>query len=154
MESKKKGFSEREEGKSCAELLEKLEEQLCSSNASVRRQAAFSLSWMQEDGLQILKATVFGDDSESTKNAAAYGLRKMRGRMKKLALDIFKKGLKHRNNSTRDVCSHALEMMGEGGAKPPKKKKKKKAKQRIQDVPRKGKPRKKVVLQRVHPNRR
>jgi len=151
MESKKKGFLEREEGKSCAELLEKLEEQLCSSNASIRRQAAFSLSWMQEDGLEILKATVFGDYSESTKNAAAYGLRKMRGRMKKQALDVFKKGLKHRSSSTRDVCLHALEMMGQAGAKPQKKKA---AKHRIEDVPRKGKPRRKVALQRVSPNRR
>lgn len=151
MESEKKGFLEREEGKSCAELLEKLKEQLRSSNASVRRQAAFSLSWMQEDGLQILTATVFGDDSESTKNAAAYGLRKMRGRMKKLALDVFKKGLKHSNSSTRDVCSHALEMMSGGGAKPPKKKAA--TKHRIQDVPGKRKPKRRVALQQTNWNR-
>jgi len=153
MESKKKGFLEREEGESCTELLEELDKQLCSSSASIRRQAAFSLSWMQEDGLEILKATVFGDDSESTKNAAAYGLRKMRGRMKKLALDIFKKGLKHRNSSTRDVCSHALEMMGEGGAKPAKKKKKKATKRKIQDIPGKRKPKKRVALQQTNWNR-
>ena len=151
MQSKMKGFSEREEGKSCAELLEKLKEQLLSSNASVRRQAAFSLSWMQEDGLQILKVTVFGDHSESTKNAAAYGLRKMRGRMKKQALEIFKKGLKHRNSSTRDVCSHALEMMGEAGAKPPKKKAA--TKRKIQDIPGKRKPKRKVALQQTNWNR-
>lgn len=152
MESEKKGFLEREEGKSCAELLEKLKEQLCSSNASVRRQAAFSLSWMQEDGLEILKATIFGDNPESTKNAAAYGLRKMRGRMKKLALDVFKKGLKQRDISIKDVCSHALEMTGEAGVQPAKKKAA--ARHRIQDVPPKRKPRGKIVLQRPNPNRR
>lgn len=152
MESEKNGFLEREEGKSCAELLEKLKEQLCSSNASIRRQAAFSLSWMQEDGLEILKAAIFGDHPESTKNAAAYGLRKMRGRMKKLALDVFKKGLKQRDSSIKDVCSHALEMMGEAGVQPPKKKAA--AKHRIQDVPPKRKPRGKIVLQRPNPNRR
>ena len=153
MESKKKEVLERAEGESCAELLEEFKEQLCSSGASVRRQAAFSLSWMQEDGLQILKATVFGDHSESTKNAAAYGLRKMRGRMKKLALDVFKEGLKHRSSSTKDVCSHALEMMGEGGAKPPKKKKKKAVSNRIQDVPGKRKPKRRVALQQTNWNR-
>jgi len=155
MESEKKGFSEREEGESCAELLEELEEQLCSSKASIRRQAAFTLSWMQEDGLEILKATVFGGHSESTKNAAAYGLRKMRGRMKKLALDVFKEGLKQDSSSTVDVCSHALDVMGEGDGKPRKKKKKKAAaKHRIQDIPPNGNVRKKVALHRPHPNRR
>lgn len=152
MESEKNGFLEREEGESCAELLEKLKEQLCSSNASSRRQAAFTLSWMQEDGLEILKATIFGDHSESTKNAAAYGLRKMRGRMKKLALDVFKEGLKHRDSTTKSVCSHALEIMGEGGVKPAKKKAA--VKPRIQEVPPKRKPRGKVALQRPNPNRR
>ncbi|MBN2271681.1 MAG: HEAT repeat domain-containing protein [Sedimentisphaerales bacterium] len=154
MESEKNGCLEREEGKSCAELLEKLKEQLCSSNASVRRQAAFTLSWMQEDGLEILKAIIFGDHPESTKNAAAYGLRKMRGRMKKLALDVFKEGLNNRDSLIKNVCSHALEMMGEADVKPAKKKKKAPVKHRIQDVPPKRKPRGRIALQRPNPNRR
>ena len=151
MESKKKGILVREEGESCEKLLEKLKEQLRSSNASVRRQAAFSLSWMQEDGLEILKETVFGEHSSSTKNAAAYGLRKMRGRMRKPALDVFNQGLESDDDSTRDVCAHALEALQPGGGKPPKKKAA--AKSKIQDIPSKRKPKSRVVLQETNWNR-
>ena len=150
MESGKNGFEKLEEGKSCEKLLERLKEQLLSSNASVRRQAAFSLSWMQEDGLEILKATVFGDHPVSTKNAAAYGMRKMRGRMKKLALEAFDQGLEHHNSSTREVCEHALEMMENRPKKTPKKTA---AKQKIQDLPSKKKSPKKRKLQQTNWNR-
>jgi hypothetical protein len=94
-------------------LLNKLKEQLYSASASARRQAAFNLSWMQEDGLEILKAALFSGLPATTKNAAAYGLRKMRGRMKKMALDVFKQGLGHRQRSTREVCKSALSLMTE-----------------------------------------
>lgn len=94
------------------QLLEKLKGQLHSSNASVRRRAAFNLSWMQEDGLDILKAILLGDFSETSKNASAYGLRKMQGRMKKKALDVFKEGLKQRNNTTGQICRNALVLLG------------------------------------------
>ena len=63
-------------------LLEKLKRQLHSSNASIRRRAAFNLSWMQEDGLEILKDILLGDFSVTAQNASAYGLRKMQGRMR------------------------------------------------------------------------
>ena len=151
MESEKNGFEEREEGKSCEKLLEKLKEQLLSSNASARRQAASTLSWMQEDGLEILKETILGDHLQTTKNAAAYGLRRMRGRMKKLALEVLNQGLEHHNSSTKEVCAHALEMLQGGEGKTAKKKAK--AKHKIQDVPKKNKPRKKPRLQETNWNR-
>lgn len=150
MESGKKGFEKHEEGKSCEKLLERLKEQLLSSNASVRRQAAFSLSWMQEDGLDILKATVFGDHPVSTKNAAAYGMRKMRGRMKKLAIETFNEGLEHHNSSTKEVCENALEMIKTGNRKMVKKTA---PKQKIKEVPSKKKKRKKSTLQQTNWNR-
>ena len=124
MESEKKGFSGSEQGESSEKLLESLKEQLHSSNGSIRRQSAFNLSWMQEDGLEILKAVLLSNAPARTKNAAAYGLRKMRGRMKKMALDVLKGGLQRGNKSTREVCEHALGLMGAGGKKPPSKKKK------------------------------
>jgi hypothetical protein len=94
------------------QLLEKLKGQLHSSNASIRRRAAFNLSWMQEDGLEILKGIFLGDFSETAKNACAYGLRKMQGRMKNKALDVFKEGLKQRNNLTGEISRNALILLG------------------------------------------
>lgn len=113
MESERRKLSGREKDEAAVKLLEKLQDQLHSSDASSRRRAAFNLSWLQEDGLEILKGALFGSVPVTTKNAAAYGLRKMRGRMKKIALDILKQGLKHRDNSTREVCRHALKLLGE-----------------------------------------
>lgn len=152
MESGKNGFAQCQEGESCEKLLENLKERLLSSNASVRRQAAFSLSWMQEDGLGILKSTILGDHAVSTKNAAAYGMRKMRGRMKKLAMEVFAQGVDHHNSSTKEVCANALEMME--GAGPKTSKKKAGAKHKIQDVPHNRKPREKPDLQEINWNRR
>lgn len=151
MESEKNGILERQEGESCEKLLEQLQEQLRSSNASIRRRAAFSLSWMQEDGLDILRETVLGEHSASTKNAAAYGLRKMRGRMKKPALEVFDQGLESDDSSTREVCEHALESLQTGGKKPPKKKSA--SKRRIQDIPGKRNPNRKVPFQEINWNR-
>ena len=88
MESETKKTTGREKDEAAVKLLEKLRDQLHSSDASNRRRAAFNLSWLQEDGLEILKDALFGSDPVTTKNAAAYGLRKMRGRMKKMALDV------------------------------------------------------------------
>jgi HEAT repeat protein len=113
MESERRKLSGRETDEAAIKLLEKLRNQLHSSEASNRRRAAFNLSWLQEDGLEILKNALFGSVPVTTKNAAAYGLRKMRGRMKKVALDILKQGLKHRDNSTREVSRHALKLLGE-----------------------------------------
>ena len=112
MESETKNEIDRQKEEISKQLLEKLKGQIHSSNASVRRQAAFNLSWMQEDGLDILKNILLGDFPEISKNASAYGLRKMQGRMKKKALDVFKEGLKQRNNSTGQICRNALVLLG------------------------------------------
>jgi hypothetical protein len=100
-----------QEATSSKALLQSLHEQLSSSNASIRRQAAFHLSWLQEDGLEILKSTLLGNYSKASKNAAAYGLRKMRGRMKKMAMEVINEGLRHQDRDTRGVCSQALAML-------------------------------------------
>ena len=94
MEMEKKELSGREKDEASIKLLKRLREQLYSTDASNRRRAAYKLSWMQEDGLDILKATLFGNCPVPSKNAAAYGLRKMRGRMKKMALEDKLKELK------------------------------------------------------------
>jgi hypothetical protein len=153
MEIEKRKPSGREKDEASIKLLEKLREQLYSTHASNRRQAAFNLSWMQEDGLDILKAALFGDFHVTTKNAAAYGLRKMRGRMKKMALEVFEEGLKHSSRDTRDVCKNALlRMMNKTEKKPASKQKKKKKKSRyeIQDLPRGRKKQRKVGMMRTH----
>jgi hypothetical protein len=113
MESEKRISTGREKDEAAIRLLAKLKDQLRSSDASNRRKAAFNLSWMQEDGLEILKDALTGNDHITTKNAAAYGLRKMQGRMKKMALDVLNQGLKHRDNSTRQVCRSALQLLGQ-----------------------------------------
>jgi hypothetical protein len=112
MNSEETKQSGREKDQASIKLLEKLSELLHSSNPSVRRQSAFHLSWMQEDGLEILKEALFGDFSAATKNAAAYGLRKMHGRMKKMSLDVFEQGLRQGDSDTREVCRRALLLMG------------------------------------------
>ena len=113
MESERRKLSGREKDEAAIRLLGRLREQLHSSDASSRRRAAFHLSWMQEDGLEILKGALFGNFPATTKNAATYGLRKMRGRMKKMALEVLKQGLKHRDGSTREVCRNALQLLGQ-----------------------------------------
>jgi hypothetical protein len=113
MESEKRILTGREKDEAAIRLLGKLKEQLRSSDASNRRRAAFNLSWMQEDGLEILKEALTGSDHVTTKNAAAYGLRKMHGRMKKMALEVLNDGLKHRDSSTRQVSRSALQLLGQ-----------------------------------------
>ena len=119
MASENKPGSGREQDEASVRLLKKLEEQLCSSNASARRQAAFNLSWMQEDGLEILKGALFGDMPSPTKNAAAYGLRKMRGRMKRQAIEVLKHGLEDGDGSTKEVCRNSLVLVGEKAPRAP-----------------------------------
>jgi hypothetical protein len=48
--------------------------------------------------------------------AAAYGLRRMQGRMKKMALEVFGDGLKHRDSNTRTACEKALLLIKERAA--------------------------------------
>jgi hypothetical protein len=112
MESETNKETEDQKEQAAKQLLEKLKEQLFSSNASVRRRAAFNLSWKQEDGLDILRSILLGDFPETAKNASAYGLRKMQGRMKKKALDVFKEGLRQRNSLTGEISRNALILLG------------------------------------------
>jgi hypothetical protein len=100
---------------------------------------------MQEDGLEILKGALFGDSSVTTKSAAAYGLRKMHGRMKKMVLEVFRQGREHQQRSIRDVCTKALILLGE--ITPEKHPVRKAAKNlRIREIPTKAKPRRRISI--------
>jgi hypothetical protein len=105
---KKRVPSGREKDQAAIELLERLREKVYCDNPSVARHAAFNLSWMQEDGYDILKEALFSTACRATKGAAAYGLRKMRGRMKKNGIALLVEGLRHSNEGTRQVCARAL----------------------------------------------
>ncbi len=92
-------------------LLRELREKLHSHNISTARVAAYQLSWRQEDGLMILKEALFGDYERTTKKAAAYGMRSMKGRMFKLATETIEQGLKHRDKTTKAACIKCLAIM-------------------------------------------
>jgi hypothetical protein len=108
MNLEKRQPSGREKDEASIELLEKLRGQLYSSNISIVRQSAFRLSWMQEDGLEILREALLGDAPRQAKGAAAYGLRKMRGRMRKRAEQTLIEGAAHPDPSTAQICRNAL----------------------------------------------
>lgn len=149
MELKKRKPTGREKDEASIKLLEKLREQLYSQHASNRRQAAFNLSWMQEDGLEILKAALIGDCHITTKNAAAYGLRNMRGRMKKMAIEVLKQGKENTNAETRDVCRNALlRLDGKPQKKPVSRAGSSRSKYEIRDVRRGGRIQRKVGMMR------
>jgi hypothetical protein len=144
MESEKRELEGRERDEASIKLLRRLGEQLYSSDASKRRTAAYKLSWMQEDGLEILKAVLFSDRPAHTRNAAAYGLRKMRGRMKKMALEVLEQGLKYRDASTREICRNALQLLGQKVPKEPKESRPKRPQVShltIREIPKKSGPR-------------
>ncbi len=117
--------SGREKDQAAVALLAQLREKLHSEEISHARKAAFTLSWMQEDGLDILVEALFGSFPRDTKKAAAYGLRSMNGRMRKLAEEALTKGLTHPNRITKDACAKSLQLMKEGptAARPPFRKK-------------------------------
>jgi hypothetical protein len=114
MRLEKRRPSGREKDDEAVKLLAKLREQLYSSNVSIVRQSAFHLSWMQEDGLDILTEALFGNAPRRTKGAAAYGLRKMRGRMRKKAEETLIEGLKHPDGKTAEICGNALIVLKRG----------------------------------------
>jgi HEAT repeat protein len=149
MQSETRRQSGREKDEAAVKLLEKLQDQLHSSDASVRRRAAFNLSWMQEDGLEILKSALYGNFPTTTKNAAAYGLRKMRGRMKKIALNVLNKGLKHRDKSTREICKNAFQLLGQKVHEESETHKRASRKSRIKEIPRKTRPRRIIDTRRT-----
>jgi len=96
-----------------AKLLEHVGRKLCSDNSSIARKSAYNLSWLQEDGLEVLKKALFTSNSRRTKHAAAYGMRSMRGRMKKQALAVLEEGLKHPNSIVRNICNEAMRILRE-----------------------------------------
>ena len=108
MDLERRKPSGRERDGMAVKLLAKLREQLYSSHAFTRRRAASRLSWMQEDGLDILKEALLGETERGTKSAASYGLRKMQGRMKEMAFGVLQEGLKDKRSETREVCENAL----------------------------------------------
>ncbi len=140
MKLEKRIPSGREKDEAAIELLAKLREKLHSENVSTARLAAFNLSWKQEDGLDILKETLEGRRfSRTAKKAAAYGLRSMKGRMKKLAVEVLKDGLKNTDRTTRAACEKALLLMaGMVPKKPAGGYRSKSSRPRIRSVPRRG----------------
>ena len=111
MNSDETRSSERERDEAAVEQLRQLTRKLCSNDITTARLAAHNLSWMQEDGLAILTETLMGNYSRTTKKAAAYGLRSMKGRMKKLAVEVLEQGLKHRDRTTKAACIKAISLM-------------------------------------------
>ena len=105
------------------EKLKQLRQKLMSPDISHARVAGFQLSWLQEDGMAVLQEALFGNYPQIAKKAAAYGLRSMRGRMKKAAIEVLEKGIAHRDRTTREVSKTSLGLMrGEIVIKPPKRK--------------------------------
>lgn len=146
MEVEKEKSSDLQKSEDSKKLLRKLREQLFSSNGSIRRQAGFNLSWLQEDGLEVLKGTLFGDSPITTKTAAAYGLRKVHGRMKKMALEVFKQGREHQQSSVREVCTKALILLGEITPVKPPARKAAVGKLRIREIPTKARPKRRISI--------
>lgn len=143
MKLEKRSPSGREKDEASVEMLAKLREQLHSSNVSTVRQSAFTLSWMQEDGLDILKEALFSTaSSRRTKGAAAYGLRKMRGRMRQKAEEVLIEGLKHPDGKTAEICGNALIVLkrGKTPGKPAKRRGPKKPRFQIKEIPGKSRP--------------
>jgi hypothetical protein len=142
MRLEKRQPSGREKDQAAIELLEKLREQMYSSNISTVRQSAFHLSWMQEDGLDILREGLLGETPRRTKSAAAYGLRKMRGRMRKQAEEALVEGTTHSDPLTAEISRNALTVLkkGKGAAKRPFRPRPR-GKFEIREVPGKERPR-------------
>jgi len=103
--------SQRQRDEASVELLKKLREKLLSDDISTARLAALNLSWKQEDGLTILTEALFGNYPRTAKKAAAYGLRSMKGRMQKMASEVLKQGLRHRDRTTKAACVKSISLM-------------------------------------------
>ncbi|MFA5554165.1 MAG: hypothetical protein WCZ89_00430 [Phycisphaerae bacterium] len=126
--------SGREKDEAAVQLLAQLRERLHCDNSSVARRAAFNLSWMQEDGLEILQEGLLRGFSHRTKSAAAYGLRNMHGRMKKLSVAVLKEGSKDSHSLTREVCIGALDLLNKPRAERIKMGRQKSSKFRIREI--------------------
>ena len=138
MKLAKRKLTGREKDEAAVQLLERLREQLHTGNLTVVRQTAFHLSWLQEDGMEIPKEGLFSKESpRKTKNAASYGLRKMRGRMAKPALELLKQGAEDDDQSISKICKNALDVFHNKNPKPKRFKRQKKRTSRfeIRDIP-------------------
>lgn len=140
MRLEKRKPSGREKDEASLQLLDKLREQLYSSNLTIIRQTAFNLSWLQEDGLDILREALLLNTPRKTKGAAAYGLRKMRGRMRKPAKDAILEGAASPDPGTAEICRNALRVMEQKKSSARYKKQRRPASTRfeIRDLPPKG----------------
>jgi hypothetical protein len=147
--------SGREKDEEAIKLLEQLREKLYVDDISVARRAAFTLSWKQEDGLDILKEALYSDSPRTAKIAAVYGLRNMQGRMKKPALALLEEGIKHRKPDIRNACNHALSLMRQGTLeKPPQGKPSKLGKFEIREIRGRRTPRGQMRARSTHEGNR
>lgn len=129
-----------EKDEAALELLRRLKRKLRTGDISPARGAAYNLSWLQEDGLAILTETLVGKFSRTAKKAAAYGLRNMKGRMKKTALEVLEQGLNHSDRTTKAVCVKSLALMkGAAGQNSGPREKRRRGKPRIQGIRKRGK---------------
>lgn len=106
-----KELPDRERSDATIKLLANLRKNLLSDHISTARVSASHLARLQEDGLLILNEVLFGNYSRTAKKAAAYGLRKMKGRMKKMALEVLENGVKSRDYTTKAACIKSLALM-------------------------------------------
>ncbi|MBN2590601.1 MAG: hypothetical protein JXA96_12125 [Sedimentisphaerales bacterium] len=140
LEGQQQNKTKRQNDEESIKALKELTVKLCSNDITIARLAAFNLSWMQEDGLAILANILNGDFTRTSKKAAAYGLRSMKGRMKKLAVEVLEKGLKSRDRTTKAACIKALSLMSKGNsAKAGSNQQNQTGKQKIQEIPPKSK---------------
>ena len=103
--------SQRQRDEATVKLLIELRKKLLSDDISTARVAGLNLSWKQEDGLAILTEVLFGKYPRTAKKAAAYGLRSMQGRMRKMAVEVLEQGLKHRDRTTKAACVKSISLM-------------------------------------------
>jgi hypothetical protein len=111
LEGQQQNKTKRQNDEASIKALKELTVKLCSNDITIARLAAHNLSWMQEDGLAILANILNGDFTRTSKKAAAYGLRSMKGRMKKLGVEVLEKGLRSRDRTTKAACIKALSLM-------------------------------------------
>ena len=141
MKSEEQNISKRQKDEEAIKALKELTMKLCSNDISTARLAAFNLSWMQEDGLAILTNILNGNFTRTSKKAAAYGLRSMKGRMRKLGIESLEKGLKSRDRTTKAACIKALSLINDGSSKKDSSDKTSQAaKHKIQEIHKKSKP--------------
>ncbi len=112
METQDNQKSQQQKDAESQAVLDDLRKRLNSGDSSNARRAAFHLSWLQEDGFEVLNETLLDKTTRRvTKNAAAYGLRSMRGRMKKIAMQVLLDGLENPDKNVRVICEHSFDVI-------------------------------------------